>query len=51
MTKGVDRLIAYKTMRAVQDQAERDRARGGKPPTRWQRWQDAVTRFVDKLLG
>jgi hypothetical protein len=44
MSKGIDRMIAYRTMRAVEGEQ--------KPPrTRWQRWQAWVNRWADRLTG
>lgn len=42
----IDRVIAYRTMRAVE---EGRLARPGEKPTRWQRWQAFVYRISDKL--
>lgn len=44
MTKNTDRLIAYRTMRAVEGPLP-------EPVSRWQRWHTAVYRLADMLLG
>ncbi len=43
---GADRLIAYRTMRAVQAQAPTER-----PESLWARWQAAIYRLTNRLLG
>ena len=44
-------LMTYRTMRAVQQMAEPPAQVPQKPPSRWKRWQAAVYRFTDKLVG
>lgn len=54
MSNGVDRLIAYRTMRAVQEQAHQAGVEAEKVrrrPSLWQRWQAGVYRWADRLLG
>ena len=55
MGDGVDKLMAYRTMRAVQGYAEGGRVQAPEEPPRqpslWQRWQAAVYRLSDRLLG
>jgi hypothetical protein len=47
MSKAIDRLIAIRTMQAVESQVDPDPQR---PPTRWERWKAAVRRLERKLL-
>lgn len=51
MSKGVDRMMAYRTMRAVEKQREDEDTREESEKSRWERWQAKVNRVGDKLLG
>lgn len=42
----IDRMMAYRTMRAVEKQSEQP-----PPKTRWQRWQAFVFRIADRVNG
>lgn len=52
MSKGIDRTIAYRTMRAVELQRHENAwTPPPRPPTTWERWKAAVTRLADRLTG
>lgn len=52
MSKGIDRAIAYKTMRAVQQEREEEALNTlpQRRPSLWMRWKAAVYRLSDRVL-
>jgi hypothetical protein len=49
--RNMDTVMAYRTMRAVEQSERRTDPQAMKPETRWQRWQAFWLRVGDKAAG